>query len=474
VKVTTGLGVRVAAAAVAAAAILTLPGPAEAKWRKVTSQGQTGSTSEVGIERSANGVLHVLWPSDSGATEQLMHSAISENGRSIAGPHQVASTTNFINNSVDLVAGPSGGLRAFFAGVFPGVSNDAIRTSTASASGTTWSGHAAASQTSAGPTNAAAGSGIGATVTPAGTPWSSWGDSSPGGGGFHAGINPAANDLAFSSGCCERDPNLAFDSQTGVVAVGWNYLPTGPAARRLQVVVPFVTGVQDAPMSAATWTGQRVGLTGRIGAGGIYAAYGAGTNQFNARPALWRLGAAGAKVLKSPRDAEHTTVAPAPGGRLWLAWEGKDRGFKIFATRTSPAAKPKGAIVATKPPKGTQQIYRVNVEGSRGYLDVLALVRRGSGEIAWWHARLRPGLSLRATPQRVRTGRKVTFKVTDAGQPVAGAKVALKLANKHTKKTNGAGKTTIKVPKSTKPRRYRARATKGGYAAAKRKVKVVR
>ncbi|GIK77344.1 MAG: hypothetical protein BroJett022_10340 [Actinomycetes bacterium] len=461
---------RVATVAAAAIASTLLAASAEAaSWIRVTSEPQPHNTSEVGLERTADGVLHVLWSRDSGASEQVMHSAISASGKTVSGPQQVATTPNFVNSSVDLVAGPGGGLRAFFAGVFPSVSNNAIRTATAGSTGTVWSASATASALS-GSTNASAGAGIGA-VDDGGTPWSAWGDSSPSGGGLHVGVNPAGADLAFSPSCCERDPNLAVDASTGLVAVGWNRLNQG--ANALQVLVPFVSPVENAPNSGAVWLQQRIGLTGRIGAGGIYAAYGSGSNQFNARPALWRIGSSGANVVKTRRDAEHTTLAPAPGGRLWVAWEGKDRGNRIFATRTNPAATRFGAIVATKPPPGTDAIHRLNVEGSRGPLDVVALADRGGGDIAHWTARLRPGLTLAAKPKKVAAGKKVTFTVSDAGMPVQGAKVELSLGGKQpAKQTNAKGKAKIKVPGSTKPGRYEAIAGKGGYESAQLKIRV--
>ena len=469
-------GVAVAALiAGVAIATLALVAPAEAaKWRKVTSEAQPSTTSEVGLERTADGVLHVLWPRDSGATEQVMHSAIAANGRSISGPHQVATTSNSVNNSVDLVASSGGGLRAFFAGIFPSQPyTNVMATATAGPSGTSWSAPAAASKTGSGSHPVYIASGIGAAVTPANVPISAWGDSSPSGGGFHVSVSPATADVGFSSCACERDPNVAVDGLSGVYAVAWNYLAPGSAPDSVQVVVPAVSPVQSAPRSAARWLQQRVGLTGRIGAGGIYAAYGSGSNMFNARPALWRLGDANAKVLRTPRDAEHTTIAPAPGGRLWIAWEGKDRGRRIFATRTNPAATRFGAIVATKPPRGADSIHGLKVEGSRGFLDVVALAKRGSDDIAHWTARLRPGLTVKAKPAGVKAGGKVTFTVSDAGTPVANAKVRLKLGKKKpSKQTNGQGKTKIKVPSSTGPGRYSASATKVGYAPGKRKVRV--
>lgn len=448
------------------------------KWTRITSEAQPSNTSEVGLERTSDGVLHVLWPRDSGATEQVMHTSISANAKTLSGPHQLISTGNAINGSVDLVRRPGGGIRAFFSGIFPasplpgGYTN--VMATTTSTTGASWSAVGAASNNQVpGSSPVYGASGIGGAVALDGTPISIWGDSSPSGGGWHVGLNSAAGDGDLTPACCERDPNVAIDSQTGVIVFGWNFIAPGSQPDALQVVQPLVTPIQNAPGSGARWLQQRVGLSGRIGAGGIYAAYGFGTNPFNARPALWRFGTAKAKVIKQPRDAEHTTLAPAPGGRIWVAWEGKDRGMRLFATRTNPAATRFGAVVSIKPPKGTDAVYRLNVEGSRGFLDVVALVQRSPGDIAHWHQRLRPGLTLTAKPSKVAAGKAVTFKVADAGQAVKGAKVTLKLGGKKLSKTTQAsGTAKIKVPAATKPGRYAASADKAGYVRARRSLRV--
>jgi len=448
------------------------------KWTRVTSEPQPSNTREIGLERTPDGVLHVLWTRDSGATEQVMHRSISAGAKALSANHQLISTPNAVNPSVDLLPRPGGSIRALFSGIFPGSplpgGYSTVMATTTSSDGASWTPINAASNNQSGsnsPVYAAAG--IGGALASNGTPMSIWGDSSPSGGGFHLGLDGTDADGDLGSACCERDPNIAVDSATGVFAFGWNFVGAGSQPNALQVVQPLVTPVLTAPGSRATWLQQRVGLSGRIGAGGIYAAYGFGANPFDARPALWRFGAAKAKVVKQPRDAEHTTLAPAPSGRIWVAWEGKDRGNRLFATRTNPKASRFGAVVSVKPPKGTDAVHRLNVEGSRGYLDLLALVNRGGGDISYWHQRLLPGLTLTAKPKKVAAGKRVAFKVSDAGQAVKGAKVTLKLGGKQlSKKTKASGKAKMKVPAKTKPGRYAAAARKGGYAGTKRKLRV--
>lgn len=443
-------------------------------WTQVTSEAQSSNTSEVGLERTADGALHVLWARDSGSTEEIVHTSISPDATGVSDAHQVIATPLSVNRSVDLVAGPGGGLRAMFAGIFPGAPSfsNSMATATSGDGGVTWSAVGPASENDPAVDSdgtAYVGSGIGAGVALNGTVISIWGDSSPSGAGYHLGLDPLVPDVALSSAVCERDPNVGVDSVTGETVLGWNCLETDT----MQVLRSSVGAVENAPSSGASTLQQRVGLTGRLGADGVYAAYGTGSNDFDAWPALWRVGAAKAKVIKQPRDAQDITLAPAPGGRLWIAWVGADRGDRVFATRTNPAATKFGEVVSLKPPQGTEAVHRLAIEGSGGFLDAVALVDRGDDDIAHWHQRMLPGLTLKAKPAKVSAGKKAKFKVTDAGAGVGGAKVKLKLGKKQVSaKSKPNGKVALKVPAKTKPKRYKATARKAGYAPGKTKIRV--
>ncbi len=463
-------------------AIATPSALAGSKWAKVTSMGKIGGAGEVGLQRTADGALHVLWPRevDQPPTNQILHSAIPANGKGVLGPNLVYSNSSslaYLNPSVDLVAGPGGGLRAFFTGQAPAAPyNDVMATATAHAAGTIWSAPAAASNNASTASDISLAHGISAAVSASAQPISVWG--SPG-SGIHFGINPAASDRHFpGTDCCVADPAVGVDAASGAIVAAWY----DQGAQELKVLGSFGTHVVPGSANLVGANGdQRTAIGGRIGAGGVYVAYIHVRKNFEEDPALWRVGAAKATAFKPPEpphacpeqgfDADLVTIAPAPGGRLWIAWE---RDGCIFATRTNPAASRFGRIVSVKPPKGTQVISGLNAEGSRGPLDVLANIKRGKDSDAnYWHRRLLPGLSFRAKPKQVRRGKKVRFRVTDAGAAVGKAKVMLKLGHKkHAARTNAKGKAAIKVPKGTKPRRYRATARKGGYAKAALKVKV--
>jgi hypothetical protein len=459
--------------AIVALALIASPALAgvSGKWTRVTGiEGiEASNIDEVGLERTADRVLHVAWARTAGASsDTLLHSAISANGKSVTGPITILGGPNTgMNSSVDLVAGPSGGLRVMFSGLFfKAPIDNVMSTATAPESGATWSPPLPASNTGD-PSPVYAGAGIGASVSPTGTVVSAWGDSAPGEGGYHVGLSPLDPDVHITPGADEVDPNVAFNPTNGTGFVAWNHLPSG--GPNAVMVMPLVGGgVVTAPKSGGAWLGQRVSIVGRS-SGGVYIGYGSGGNPYSAKPAWWKVGAGSAKVVGGQKDAGHTGLAAGPGGRLWLFW---DRKKKIYAARTNPAAKKLGAIVSVKPPKGTSAIYRLNAEGSRGPLDLLALAD-AKGGLGYFHQRILPGLTLSAKPKNVKEGKKVTFKATDAGKPVKGAKVILKLGKKKpSKKTNGKGKATIKIPANTKPHKYKTTATKSGYSRAKIKIHV--
>ena len=462
--------------ALAVAALTAFAAPAAAgppgKWTRVTGVGgiPAVNTDEIGLERTANGVLHVAWTRETASgNNQLLHSAISANAQSVAGPHPILALTDGLNNSVDLIGGPGGGLRVLFAGLFPMSPLDRVLSTAASGpAGTSWTSADPMSNTSpAGSSPVYAASGIAGALGPSG-PIGAWGDSAPGAGGYHLGLDPSDPDVHFPNTCCSIDPGVGVDSQTGQFMVARNDTSTTVARIR---ITRSGAGTVSAPESGASSTQQRISISGRIGKGGVFVAYGKGTNQFLGRPAWWRVGAPKFHFFPGRKGAENVGLAPAPGGRLWLFWEFEDR---VEAVRTGTDGISVGAIRKIKLPSGADDVSGVFGEGSRGRLDLLVLTDPASG-LGYFHQRIKPGLRITSiVPSPVKRGNNVVFTVSD-GDPVAGAIVRVRFGKKIIKgTTNAAGKVTLHMPGNAALGKRKSVAKKPGYARAVRFFKIIK
>jgi hypothetical protein len=419
------------------------------QWTRLP--GTVINFAEPGLARTGDGVLHVVYTRRNGTKEDLIHLEVSAAGK--VGADTVALGGWSAMSHPDLLRMPDGSLRAFFGGIRStnvGETNKRLSTATAPASGTPWT--LRPGDVVQAPSAYATGV-AGAGLAKDGTPISTW-SVSPG-LGYHYGINGSDPDRAIpQTGCCLYTPEIAVDSASGQAWVGFHsnenaapglYVnaigPAGPQGGR-RLAAGSVTG------KSSIYPGNRTSLTGRIGAGGVYLFYGQGYPTFKTL-ALWKVDAAKPHLVIKADRAEHANVAAAPDGRLWLMWE---QNGTINAARTNRSATRAGAVNAVKPPSGAT-IYRLNGEGSAGPLDLIANVQAG-GSQGFWHQQVWPKLSLAGS----RSGANVVFRVTDAGDAVAGATV--KAAGKSLR-TNASGRATLaKAP----PGRVKATVTKAGYA----------
>jgi hypothetical protein len=441
----------VATLAVGAGAGTAQAGP-PGKWTQVTGLGQDDlNIMRVGLARTGNGVLHVLWTrNEAGNAASVLHSAVSSNAKSVTGPNTVYAAPNGVNESVDVVRAPDGSLRAFFAAtnVF-----DSVMASATSPDGGSWTVQGPVSKLEPQGKPVYAAGGIGAALGTDGTFYSIWGDSAPGGGGFHIGLDPNAPDGDLPGGL-KVDPDVGVNSQGGQVFAGWNSLDEEGV-----VVMPLNPGGGRVSIpNSAPQLQHRVGITGRIGAPGVFVAYAQGTNPFLADPAVYRVDTGAPKRL-TRRDGELVSIAAAPAGRLWVFW--KDVGT-IYATRSNKAATQWGRIVRVKAPSGSTTIYDLNGEGSLGPLDLLAHVDPPTGTLSSWHQRILPGLFFTTKKSKGKT----IVKVTDAGAPVSG--VTVKVKGDGSKKTGAGGTASFDLAAG----RYTLSAGKAGYASYSKRVRV--
>jgi hypothetical protein len=142
----------------------------------------------------------------------------------------------------------------------------------------------------------------------------------------------------------------------------------------------------------------------------------------------------------------------------------------VFARRSNRAVTRFGATVSGGQVNDSVAAYRLDAGALLGTVDVLASFSIGTtAKAATFHRRLQPGLTLTASPARLRRGgrQNVRFTVSDAGDPVAGARVT---AAGRSATTNAAGRATIELA----GRSTTATATKAGYVRAITRLRVRR
>ena len=430
-------------------------------WTQVTGlNGADPNTLEVGLARGGNGNLNVLWVQD----KTVFNTQLSKDALTRSGPHTVFvynHSSGSAMNRVSLLPTPGGGLRAFFAGLYPDDPHDVGLSTATSADGVSWAVQPSlASDARTGRRSSVyAAAGIGGTIAGDGTPISIWGDSAPNQAGYHVGTSDQDPDVRFGGGgATVGGPNAATDSSTGQVAIAWGDLD---ADRNLVQMISPAGPVVNAPGGEAPDALERVAMTGRDGAG-IYMAYLHGTNMFLGRAAIWRIGAPAPMILTREQGSRLPGVARGAGGRLWAFWTDQSAGWKVFATRSNPQATAFGAIVSVKPPAGTASISSLEGEGTApgGALDVLALTDAGSTS-GNFHQRIRPGITMLA--KALGKG-KVRFTTRDAG---AALDTKVKFAGK-TAQTGADGKVVMVAA----PGKKKATASRSGYHPASKSVRV--
>ena len=359
------------------------------RWTQFTTSN-LHNFAEPGLARTADGVLHVVWHRPvSTSSDSLMETALSRGGAVVGGPVTIESGWQGLNPQPDLVASPDGStLRVFFAGTHSLTLNDPLNyqllTATAGADGRTWS---APQRVTSSSHPSYTSSGIGAAMEPNGTPVVAEGDP---GNMFHFGIG--GPDFAYETrpGINVYDPGIGVDSTTGQAVLAWFSLgndshTAGAYGTYLQTITPsglsaaraFLPGSATSDRRNANPPLQRTAISGRIGADGVYVAYGTG---YPSRTGVV-LGRVGGAALTVGRGAsiDNVDVAPAPEGRLWVVWSA---GSKIYAVRTNEAATRVGPRLAVSRPPGSVSVFGLSGEGSLGTLDLVANSGTASNAVA--------------------------------------------------------------------------------------------
>jgi hypothetical protein len=424
-------------------------------------------------------VLHVAWRSaaeGNGAQDDLIHSAIAPNGTLVAS-NPIESNWETINAPAITPALEGHVLQVFFGGIRtinPEETNSNLNWSTTSDRGETWgliSGTVA--------DNAAAYASDMSATRLGDVYWQGWGGT--GAGAFaHRGTNPGTPNVdlmsLIGSGCCGYDTNVVANETTNSVVAAWfsnsetglgvwaqlldpaSGAPVGEPLRMPGTVASSGGGAPVAPQ-----LGDRTPVAA-LGARGFFVAYPGGYPNLG-RVMVWRVGdAQSLRLVKGLTDIRGTTIAATGDGRLWVAFSATASGGKpvIFASRSNVGATRWGTPARRNPPKNTDPIWSLYGDANPGGpLDILATVSTPAG-LATWHSQVRPGLTLTGPDRIARKKQEELFRVTDAGDPVQGAKV--KVAGV-AGTTNASGRVILLLgPFGKNKKSVTGRASKDGYS----------
>ena len=442
----------------AALALVAAPAPVAdaAAWRQITASGGAG-IDQVGLVRTSDGVLHVAWHKGG----DLLHTAISRRGKVGATSPIQSGWTGHMDAALTAVPG---GIRVFWGAIRTTDSNDPnqdLNTALSTDGGASW-------QLTPGsiiPRGAQAyGSDASATTLPNGRVLQAWAGTL--GTWVHSGLDPATPNFDFQGplGPYGRGPGIASDAG-GRAMMAW----FSSAAAKRGVVAQRVNADGSPSGVAMTMPGSQVmqgggtvsttPIVARARNGGFYVAYALGYPTAN-RVRVWRVGASAAKLVARTDANSQVTLAADAEGRVWAVWsDGTFGETHVLAARSNREASEFGAPVDAGAVRGAHSTYSVDASATSSALDILALFGTGneSGG-ATYAARIEPGLTLSA---RKRSGR-VTFTVTDAGDPVRGATVR---AAGRSGRTDRRGRVTLGLRRGT------ATASAPGYTPATRRVR---
>jgi hypothetical protein len=462
----TGLTAGLAPAAVAA------PGD----WTQLSQTSSAHRFPEIGniVQPYAarfGGSLQVVWAQASSGLSADYLTAIVD-----AGGHVTTPATPIVTGWQALTENPSlisvGGQRFLsFSGLNPDRSG--AQYFATSGDGTSWavsSGSMSANQSA----YAAYGSDV---VDDAGTPVWVGNPGSTTGLTWHVGTSPTSPAPAGSDqtyllqGCCAYAAAAARDAATGAVYAAFysNSSATTENGIQLGQILPAPGPFAQAPGSLVVTDGapnslgpdQRVAMAARAG-GGVYLAYLTG---YPSAKTVRILKAGTSQTMDIPvsGNVRNVSMGADPAGRIWVAWNQDNR---LRAVHTNRAATVLGSVGVWGAPRGTSSMWHTAVAGSEGGADAVVTATTSSA-INVWHVQLSRTLTVKASPAAARRGSSVTFTVTDAGDPVAGARVTFA---GRSGSSNASGKVTLRAPGSSG--HPKAIAKKAGFNAGATSVRV--
>ena len=436
-------GLLAAMAAVGVLATSASAGPA-GHWTQITRM-HNGANSNLGLARSKNGALHVFWAGPASAPfSTITDTQVSAAG--VAGPKSAVVSGWDSVHAPAAVTAPDGSIHVLISGQKVNSNTDPYTGLNEAVGPGTWSlgAHAFGTYQITVPSSAD----VGTAVLKSGELVSVWRSATT--LLFQTGVDPSTQPQNITPPGLGESPVIAVDQGSGDAVVAYRNASSG--ADFFRRVLPSLGAPQAMPQAKVL----APAIAARAG-GGVFSAYAVdGT-----RVRLLRFGGQ-ARPVPVPKGARVLVagLAAGPEGRLWVFYGNEQQ---TFVTRTSKAVGGFEPVQTLKSPPGTVQYFRLEGEGSAGPLDLFADVTvDGKTRDGSYQTHVFPQLSLRVA----KAGQRLTVRVTDAGDPVAGARVTGLPGGAKTTDASGAVVVTLAAGQKGS---FGLTATKAGYLPAKGK-----
>lgn len=301
---------------------------------------------------------------------------------------------------------------------------------------------------------------------------------------WHVGLSqvdpaPSGSDSTYRlAGCCAYNSAAAKDQVTGAVYTAFYSNSSTPGENGIWTgqILPNQGTFTRAAGSATNYNGtdssiepgQRVAMVARNG-GGVYVAYKLGYPDVTG---IRIMNVATGATLDVPGSAgaSRISLSAGTGGRLWVAWTA---GGVVKTSHTNTAVTAVGAVGNQGAPAGSQAIWKVaansaafSPELADENVDLVATSGSPDGQVNVWHTQALRTLGIEAQSRVARNG-TINVVVTDAGEPVAGARV--KIAG-DSATTDSQGRARLQAP--GRNRLYSITALKSGFAQGKAPIRV--
>jgi hypothetical protein len=452
---------------------LTLAAPAvAAPWSRVTTPDGT-SADQVGLAYNRDASTSVAWTRrTTPATQSLFVTRVD--GAKVGATTTVAADWATLANPSIVRGALTGVTRVFFGGLHTTDSSDPNNELNSAVSTDDGRTFAVDPASIVAPGTLSYGSPVSAAFNGAAGFQQAW--ASTLGLFTHAGLSAEVGALPHPSAPNAYDPGLATGSD---MAMAW--YSNNPGAPGVYAVRMSLDGTEtSAPVRMPQTGGMTFGMSARtpitLRDGGAkaqdyYVAYPTGTSLLN-KIRVWKVGSPSAVQVGRTSVNGYATVTVTPQGRLWVAWTDRiDGDAVVFARRSNPSVTRWGAVVEAGAPNGAQSAYAVDgMSDESSELDLYTSFSLGTSEnTATWVRHVLPGLTLERVSGRLAddSSNTLTFKVTDAGDAVQGARVRLG-GQSATTKQNGIARITLTGHGSS----MTARATAARYVAAELALRV--